>query len=192
MSRNEHGHEIIPQHLARQVLPPHVGQETEQARIVPDVPLLELLHGRLVPRLDGLIDELRQYFVEHPHVLPKLHLPPHPLLGVGEVPVRDERRAAVLGLAQHAVHGLHDGTLLRDGPEVVVEHGLPDDVERHGAEPLLHVHERDARLARGRDAIVEVVAEAFGAVAEEADHAVEPPFVKAGDDRSSSDLRIIA
>mmetsp|Transcript_44646 Transcript_44646/g.95013 ORF Transcript_44646/g.95013 Transcript_44646/m.95013 type:complete len:437 (-) Transcript_44646:1361-2671(-) len=148
---NEHCHQIVPQHLARQVLPSHVRQKPQQARIVSHVPLLQLLHGRLLPRLDRLVDEFGQYRIEHAHVLPEFHLSSHPLLGVREVPVWYERRAPVLGLAQHPVHGLDYGALLGHRAEVVVEDGLPDDVQRDGAESLLHV---DGGL--GDRAVVEV------------------------------------
>mmetsp|Transcript_39105 Transcript_39105/g.94122 ORF Transcript_39105/g.94122 Transcript_39105/m.94122 type:complete len:684 (-) Transcript_39105:717-2768(-) len=183
VSRNEHGHQIVPEDLARQILPPHIRQEPQQARIVPRLPLLKLLHRGLLTGLDRPVDELREYVVEHAHILSEFDLSPHPFTCVRQIPVGYERRRSVLRLAQHAVHCLDHRRLLRHRSEIVVEHGLADDVEGDGAESLFHV---EGGLDRG--VIVEIGAETIAAVAEEADHAVEPAFVKARDDGPSSHL----
>lgn len=56
---------------------------------------------------------------------------PSCLVGKWDLPVRRRRHGPVLCLFEHAVNGLDNGRLLRHGPELVVENGLADDVQRH-------------------------------------------------------------
>mmetsp|Transcript_5626 Transcript_5626/g.7843 ORF Transcript_5626/g.7843 Transcript_5626/m.7843 type:complete len:477 (-) Transcript_5626:346-1776(-) len=182
---DEHGHEVVAQLLARGVLPPQVHQEPQQAGVGDGVVVacLKLLQVHSVLRGQRPRHQLVQHVVEHAQVRVEPAQPRHQQPRAGQVPVGQRDLAAVLHLLQQRVHRLHDRRLLGDGAEIVVEDALADDVQRDGAELLLHVH----LLAALREPL-QLVHKVHVALVEELHHALQPGLVEAGHDRAPPDL----
>ena len=89
-------------------------------------------------------------------------------------------------LAKDAVHGFDDGRFFRRGPEIVVENGLSDDVERDRAEPFFHVHRN---VVLGLHA--QVVDESLTAVTKKSDYAIKPASVETRDNCTTTDLLFV-
>mmetsp|Transcript_7147 Transcript_7147/g.11222 ORF Transcript_7147/g.11222 Transcript_7147/m.11222 type:complete len:453 (-) Transcript_7147:652-2010(-) len=177
VARDQHRHQVVPQLLARGVLPPHVHQEAQQRGVLAHLALLQLLHVALHRGLVGQHDQLVQDVVQDLHVLLELHLAGQHVLDEGDFPVGDEAGAAVLGLLERGVHALDHGALLGHAVELVVEDRAANDVQRDRAEHGLHVQ----RLLAGGGP-VERAAHLQVALHKELGHGVQPPRVEARHD----------
>ena len=143
MTRNEHGHEVVAQLGVGCALPAQVHQKAEQRRVLHPavVPGLQVSQVSALRRGLRCSNQLIQRPVDGFHVLPELDLTWHNVGGPGDVPVREVEGAAVLRLAEDAVHGLNHWRFLSHRPKTVIEHAQANDVQRHAAEQRLHVND---------------------------------------------------
>ena len=160
MPRDEQRHQVVPQLLRRDVVAGR-DEEVENRRIVPGEVLLDELLVGVFHDFLGSLDEHVERVVDHDERLLARLLPWHQPLKRRHLPVRDERHAAVLSLAQHGVHRLDHRVVLLQRVEIIVEHRLADDVQRQARVEVLHLHRLTLRLGLGelRAAVDAAVAE---------------------------------
>mmetsp|Transcript_8221 Transcript_8221/g.23391 ORF Transcript_8221/g.23391 Transcript_8221/m.23391 type:complete len:670 (-) Transcript_8221:431-2440(-) len=182
---DEHGHQVVAQLLRVRLLAARVHEEAQQRRVVElaVVAPLEVLDVRLLAGAERLADAVVEGAVKEVHVLLELALARDEVRGERQLPVGRRGHGAVLGLAQRGDGGSHHGGVgLALGIKVVVKNGLADDVEREGAELVLHVH----GIARLGGLVEDVRAGLLRHVAEHAAHVAEPGLVEARHDGAAA------
>mmetsp|Transcript_11589 Transcript_11589/g.32089 ORF Transcript_11589/g.32089 Transcript_11589/m.32089 type:complete len:226 (-) Transcript_11589:961-1638(-) len=181
MTSNQHGHQIVTQNHGRQIFASHVHQESKQRWIFGVVTLFQFFNAGFPSCRDGLIDEVSQNIVKHCHVFAELHLASHPLVGVWQVPVRNEGRRTVFRLAQNTIHCLHHRRFLGNGPKVVIEDRFANNVQGHTAKSFFHVHHFAILHSQ-------IIGQDFSSIRKQVDHSIQPPLVKAWHNGTASHL----